>query len=254
MKLSNTDVLTHAHAVLKAKARAKRHQVDQIVFDEDARRDYLSGFRKRNLLKKEAAIARAKERDHQQKLEARREHRQALREQAVENAKLVEEAYGNVVGGDTSEDGDFAGFSTEEKGKDREDAYEDAEQLATVTVIDEFDPAALRNYASTSAASLDMNVSAKGEVPPLRPKRRSGEPAAHHAATAQRSTTHGEQLPHASEARSSKIKPKKIAYETKAARKATQQKQRSRKVEKASLAGGKQSRTRQKGGKGKSRK
>lgn len=173
----------------------------------------------------------------------------------MSGADLFDDILHGTIVGDNSEDEEFAGFSTEEKGKDRavQEAYEDAEQLATVTVIDEFDPAALRNFASTSAASFDMNVAAKEAVPALRSKRRSDEPAAHHAAASQRSTTHGEQPPRSSEVRSAKIKPKKIAYETQAARKAARQKQRSRKVEKASLAGGKQSRSRRKDVKSKSR-
>ena len=175
----------------------------------------------------------------------------------MSGADLFDAILHGTIDGDSSEDDEFTGFSTEEKGKDRavQEAYEDAEQLATVTVIEEFDPAALRNYASTSAASLDsdMNVGAKEAVPALRYKRRSDEPAAHHAAAAQHSKTHGEHPPRHSELRSSKIKPKKIAYETKAARKAAREKQRSRKVEKASLAGGKQSRSRRKDGKSRSR-
>lgn len=302
MKLSNTEVLTHAHAVIKAKARAKRNQIDHIVFDEDARRfvfvfsprrpvrvfilkscsDYLSGFRKRNILKKEAKKTRAKESDHLQKLEARREHRKALNEQAIENAKQVEEAYGNgascflrssvrhrgadlfddawhgTIGGDgdASKDEEFSGFSSKEKEKDREvqEAYEDAEQLATVTVIDDFDPATLWNHGSTSAASLDMDVTAKEAAPALRSNGRSDEPAPRHAAAVQRSTTHGEQASRSSKVRSSKTKPKKIAYESKAARKDSRQKQRTRKGEKASLAGGRQSRGRRTDGKAKSRK
>lgn len=110
---TNVELLTRSHTVLKAKARAKRNQIDQIVFDEDARlyvfsiqmrgpcvrdnfgpdREFLTGFRKRNLLKKEAAKTKAKERERQERLQARREQRQALQEQARENALLVESAF-----------------------------------------------------------------------------------------------------------------------------------------------------------------
>ena len=44
-------------------------------------------------MKKEAAKAKAKERERQQRLEARREQRKNRQEQAVLNAKLVEDAY-----------------------------------------------------------------------------------------------------------------------------------------------------------------
>lgn len=35
---TNVQQLTHAHAVVKAKARARKNQIEQISFDEDARR------------------------------------------------------------------------------------------------------------------------------------------------------------------------------------------------------------------------
>lgn len=44
-------------------------------------------------MKKEAKKAKAIERERQERLEARREHRRALQEQAAQNVKLVESAY-----------------------------------------------------------------------------------------------------------------------------------------------------------------
>lgn len=35
---SNVDILTKSHTVLKAKARAKKGQIESVVFDDDARR------------------------------------------------------------------------------------------------------------------------------------------------------------------------------------------------------------------------
>jgi ribosomal RNA-processing protein 17 len=76
----------------------------------------LTGFHKRKLAKTEAARSRAKEREKQERLEARREvhlcllyillpvltwyiqQRRTLREQAIENATQVEKAYGALVG------------------------------------------------------------------------------------------------------------------------------------------------------------
>ena len=76
----------------------------------------MTGFHKRKLAKTEAARKRAKEKEKQARLEARREvllylyvillpvlisciqQRRILREQAIENATQVEKAYGAVVG------------------------------------------------------------------------------------------------------------------------------------------------------------
>lgn len=41
---SNVEILTRSHTIIKAKARAKKNQIDQIVFDEDARRSVAPFF------------------------------------------------------------------------------------------------------------------------------------------------------------------------------------------------------------------
>ena len=63
------------------------------MYTEPYRSEFLTGFRKRKLQKKEAAKGKAKERERQERLEARKENRQALKEQAEENARLVESAW-----------------------------------------------------------------------------------------------------------------------------------------------------------------
>jgi ribosomal RNA-processing protein 17 len=94
---SNIQLLTHAHKIVKAKKRQKREQVKAVVFDEDARRcafirsfssfliiialcpsfsrEFLTGFHKRKLAKKEEGKKKAQAREKQQRLEARREVR-----------------------------------------------------------------------------------------------------------------------------------------------------------------------------------
>lgn len=58
-------------------------------------REFLTGFHKRKLQKKEAAKNKAKERERQERLQTRKEMRQQLREQAKENVRMVEGALGN---------------------------------------------------------------------------------------------------------------------------------------------------------------
>ena len=57
--------------------------------------EFLTGFRKRNLARKEAAKLKAKSRDRQARLDARKEQRQSLADQARQNAQLVEQHYGS---------------------------------------------------------------------------------------------------------------------------------------------------------------
>lgn len=152
--------------------------------------------------------------------------------------------------GDGSED-EFTGFSAADKGKGKQiqDAFEDDEQLATVTIVEEFDPHALLHGPSTPQDSpSDVCV--------------GGSPSHSQQATSQHSKRHSNSRPptgslirrpkpdqdegghpeRASQKRATGTSKKKVAYETKAARKAQRQKQRGRKLEKAARAGGKASR------------
>ncbi|KAJ2996071.1 hypothetical protein NUW54_g7283 [Trametes sanguinea] len=142
---NNLATLTKSHNIVAAKKKAKREQIKEIVFDDDARREFLTGFHKRKLAKKEEAKRKAKEREKQERLEARREHRRMLAEQAAKNAEEAERAYGGIV--DVDSDDEWDGLSDSSKGKGRareeQEEYEDEEQLATVTVVEEFDPDSL---------------------------------------------------------------------------------------------------------------
>lgn len=87
--MDNLAKLTHSHTVIAAKKRAKRQQISEIIFDDNARRsvyiskhptfflthsrDFLTGFHKRKLAKADAARKKAQERQKQIRLEARRE-------------------------------------------------------------------------------------------------------------------------------------------------------------------------------------
>ena len=97
-----------------------------------------------------------------------------------------------------------------EEDREEEMEYEDEEQLAVVTVVEDFNPEFSVHPAprlSTDESGRNAAVSSKAPRP-----------------------------------RSTKNKPKKIRYETQAARKVEKTKQRARRAEKAERAGGKRSR------------
>lgn len=90
---SNVTVLTQQRAAWAVKKKKKQDQKAEILFDDDARRfvfslslcvslsptpeprEYLTGFRKRNIIKKEARVTKAKERERLERLELRQEVR-----------------------------------------------------------------------------------------------------------------------------------------------------------------------------------
>ncbi|KAI0268650.1 nucleolar protein 12-domain-containing protein [Gloeopeniophorella convolvens] len=214
---SNIDLLTRSHGAVKAKRRQKREQIASVVFDDDARREFLTGFHKRKVAKKEEGRKRALEREKQEHLESRREQRRMLAEQAAENAAKVEEAYGGFVQATESDD-EWNGIASSSNGGQKEEAqYSDEEQLATVTIVEDFDPSTLIH----GPASEPPDIPSASSHGPVR--------SSHKAATKETDALENRK----------KHSTKKIRYETKAARKAAQSKQRARRTEKAELAGGK---------------
>lgn len=116
---------------------------------------------------------------------------------------------------DTDLDEDWTGISSEAKGKQKEDEYEDEEVLATVTVVEDFDPDSIIHGP-----------------PPSTP---------HQSQPAEESTT--TQVPRDLKVTAKKpSKRKKVKYQTKAERRVEHEKQRARRTEKAELAGGKAAR------------
>ena len=144
------------------------------------------------------------------------------------------------------------------KGKQKQEAFEDEEQLATVTVVEEFDPDSLLHdtHLPQSHQRLEENSSHSASIHSP-PTHRSSHPAPRTASSRelrQPSSSHGHDRAHtASSTVTKKTKSKNFSYETKAARKAEKHKQKRRKLEKAERAGGKSTRQtgsrRPKGGK-----
>ncbi|GJE95862.1 nucleolar protein 12-domain-containing protein [Phanerochaete sordida] len=237
MAPSNLAVLTKSHRIIAQKKRAKKEQVKEVVFDEDARRDFLTGFHKRKVQKKEAAKAKAVLREKEERLEARRENRRMLAQRAVENAAEVEKAYGAAGDDEGSDEWDgLAESSGRRKGKGRadekEEEFEGEETLATVTVVEDFDPdELLHGPKQTDAMDEDEDGHAE-QLPPPKPTQQKSYPEA----TKAKAATSTKKL--------QSKDPKKIKYQTNAARKVERAKQQKRKVEKATRAGGKGSRKR----------
>ncbi|KZT19684.1 hypothetical protein NEOLEDRAFT_934923 [Neolentinus lepideus HHB14362 ss-1] len=219
MAPTNLSILTHSHRIASLKKRAKREQVKEIVFDDDARAEFLTGFRKRKLAKKEAVKKKAMEREKQERREQRLEHRRALAEQARSNAKEVETAYGAII--DEDEDKwNGVGSGASDKDKEREEEYSDEEQVAHVTVVEEFDPTDIHGTRHSHSDAGDENVDEAES--PSRPQESRAPPWSSTSAK-----------------KKDKKDAKKIKYQTAAARKAEERKQKNRKAEKADRARGK---------------
>jgi len=131
MAQDNIATLTRSHSAIAAKKRAKHAQIKEVVFDDEARRSFLTGFHKRKVARREQSKKTALLREKQERLETRRQRRLALAERAARNAAEVERAYGACT------EGDEGGVHSELE--EAEEEYEGEEQLATVTVVQDFD-------------------------------------------------------------------------------------------------------------------
>ncbi|KAF7428570.1 hypothetical protein PC9H_007796 [Pleurotus ostreatus] len=228
---TNIATLTKSHHAIAAKKRHRAQQPKEVTFDEEARREFLTGFHKRKLAKQTAARQKAIEREKQQHLEARREQRKALREQAAANAAQVEKAYGGMQDDD---DDDWDGISRVKE--DEEAEYEGEEVVATVTIVDDFDPTEIIHGPSKPQPSSPNAPSSRGHTSSTAERTSRVQPVPH--------LGHKHRTPSTAQSTTSKARPKSIKYETNAARKAQKMKQRARRTEKAERAGGKAARKR----------
>ncbi|KAF8161192.1 nucleolar protein 12-domain-containing protein [Crassisporium funariophilum] len=226
MSPNNFTVLTQSHKAIAAKKKAKREQIKEITFDDEARREFLTGFHKRKLAKAEAARSKAKEREKQDRLEARREQRRMLREQAIENSTQVEKAYGAVIAHSCSADedaDDWTGIgSSQKQDNGRDEEFEDEEMLATVTVIEDFDPDTIIHGPANPN-------------PPTIPSQPLPSTTPFKQPTSILKSRHDS-------APKTKVRAKKVRYESIDERKRERTKQHARRTEKAELAGGKAAR------------
>lgn len=222
--MDNLSHLTRAHSAIAAKKRFKREQIPEVTFDEDARREFLTGFHKRKVAKANAAKKKAQDREKQERQELRRENRRTLREQASENAAQVEAAYGNLAASQNDDEWEGLGKSGKGKEKARDAEYETEETIATVTVVEDFDPEELLHAPSDeNAREQDAHTRPDPRPPvvskPSRPKSTSGAPKKKKSYSSSK-------------------------YGTNASRKHDRSKQLKRRTEKAERAGGKASRSR----------
>ncbi|KAI9306101.1 nucleolar protein 12-domain-containing protein [Cunninghamella echinulata] len=74
-KMKNTDILSAGSKAYAKKRREKQETVESIDFDFDKRQEFLTGFRKRKLERKQAAREKYAERERQERIKLRAEHK-----------------------------------------------------------------------------------------------------------------------------------------------------------------------------------
>jgi len=80
---SNMDILTSGFKNYEKKRKFNAAQIEEIKFDDQKRREFLTGFQKRNKEKREAAIKNAKKRELL-------ERKEIVKEQRIEKMKSIQ--------------------------------------------------------------------------------------------------------------------------------------------------------------------
>ncbi|KAI3481118.1 hypothetical protein L1887_56588 [Cichorium endivia] len=116
----------------------------ELTFDEKARAEYLTGFRKRKQERKQAGREYLAKKAKEEQLVARKELRQARKEKAAENVREARKAYGLEAEGESDLDADDASDDEQPDEADavpqiQEEEY-DSDQHHTHVVVESFDP------------------------------------------------------------------------------------------------------------------
>ncbi|KAI9291980.1 hypothetical protein K502DRAFT_368002 [Neoconidiobolus thromboides FSU 785] len=111
------------------KYNKKPEEIEEIKFDETSRKEYLTGFHKRNVEKKKQAEIKAKERERVEKLELRKETRKMRLKELGQRIK-VEDIDRQLLT-------DIQ--SSKEKLSDQEMNFDGEKETTTVTLIQDFE-------------------------------------------------------------------------------------------------------------------
>ncbi|GAA5902582.1 nucleolar protein 12 [Sporobolomyces salmoneus] len=121
---------------------AKIKRVKEVVFDQESRKDYLTGFSKRKKAKQNEKVKRAVERERDELRKMRQQIREQRKEQAAHNVKVAKEMYGDAGdegAGSNDEAGSDVSFGSddsdaEEAEEPQPTSYETSEALTTVEI------------------------------------------------------------------------------------------------------------------------
>ncbi|KAJ1666156.1 hypothetical protein EV178_002552 [Coemansia sp. RSA 1646] len=230
----NISVLTKGHKTYAKKRKARREQVEEVQFDPEARRTFLTGFHKRKVERQEQARALARQREREERLEMRRENRQAQKEHLAHKIMLNKGIDGELDADKEKEANSGSDEESEaEKDAEEENVLHGDTTVTTVTVTRDFDPTKigdsdLRLDAKLSAQEIALNVE-RDALKTLRRGDASSDDDADGDETKSKSVKQDKK----------KKKPtKKFRYETKAKRATTNKAMSAAKKKKGAMSNG----------------
>ncbi|KAF9085833.1 hypothetical protein BGX23_009338 [Mortierella sp. AD031] len=180
MSSTNLQALSSGGDVYAKKRKARQEQLTEVTFDPEARKEYLTGFHKRKVHRQNVARELAKQKEHEEKLEARKEARAARKEMQEEKVQEYEKyrrqlkiRYGEALSDEEGEDDTvFSGDEADKDGKKTKEPkqakFKTKTSLTTVTVIEDMDQddgtfGLPKNNTATMAKSKKKNGQAEDD-------------------------------------------------------------------------------------------
>ncbi|RKP25647.1 nucleolar protein 12-domain-containing protein [Syncephalis pseudoplumigaleata] len=166
--MDNTQLLTAGARVYAKKRKQRDEQVQEIKFDDQVRRSFLTGFEARKKERKAQAKKKALERERQERLEERRLRREA-KEEMKQQRRQEYESYAKQFkrDSDSSDDSDQEQQQEEEQEQEQEDdpwnvqpnstaQFTGTTSTTTVTVITEVDDEASIDAAARQSLTCTV--------------------------------------------------------------------------------------------------
>jgi ribosomal RNA-processing protein 17 len=158
-KRSNTQSLSRGKQIARIKKQSKAARIPEISFDTDARQEFLTGFHKRKVERRNKAIQKQEAEARQTMLEMRAELRAQRKKELAQRLEAARAEMGlsadeaetrpGTVPGATDDETEWAGFD-DEQAESRKNAskratgllwqeaeYEDDDKLISVTITDD---------------------------------------------------------------------------------------------------------------------
>ncbi|KAJ1648747.1 Nucleolar protein 12, partial [Dispira simplex] len=157
--MDNLSALTQGSALYAKKRQFKKNQVQAIKFDQDSRKEFLTGFSKRKKERKRKAEEKRAEREKEERRELRKERKRNIQARIEENIAQQRAYFGIEDGEDQGQD-DSRDSSAEQPDVTE---YQTPDTLTTVTVVSELDVDSLRGWDAPVQSSRRQTSDSENE-------------------------------------------------------------------------------------------
>ncbi|CAG8442365.1 17157_t:CDS:2 [Acaulospora morrowiae] len=158
--MDNLTVLTEGSKVYSEKRKRKKERPTEVIFDETARREFLTGFHKRKLERKEKAREAAILREKKARAETRKAAKEAKKKEIEEKLKAFQSLidHTNISENDYDSVDEVDDDSDNDSSRQKLSEYKAPQTLTTVTIIEDFDVSEAMNHDGGDPKRIKLEV------------------------------------------------------------------------------------------------